>query len=397
MRHSISFSAVANLTTSRLGGTKMSQRDSVVRIARVVLGEEEIRAVEAVLRSGNLREGKKCAQFEQALARKVGAKHAISVSSGTAALHVACLATLRPDDEVIVPAFAFAATATAVVMTGARPVFADIDLKTYTIEVEDMRRKITPRTRAIIPVHLYGNACDVQGLQQVAADHDLLLIWDAAQAHGTTYNGHDVGSFGDLVCYSFYPTKNITTGEGGMITTSDPDLYQACRLVKSHGELREYYHTCLGLNYRMTEIAAAIGLVQLRRLDDWVRMRRANAAFLDRSLTDTKAITTPYLPPNVGHSYHQYTIALHPAKISCSRDEFVEALRAEGIEARVHYPRPLHHQPVFRDFAAPDGLENSERAARTVISLPVHPHLSDDELERIARAVHIVADQYAVS
>lgn len=372
-------------------------RERIVPIAEVILGDEEISAVEEVLRSGNLRAGRKCSEFERAFAAKVGAKYAISVSSGTAALHVACLATLRPGDEVIVPAFTFVATASVVAIVGATPVFADIHPKTYTVDIEDVQRKISPRTKALIPVHLYGNACDIDALKQVAAEHNLLLIWDAAQAHGTTYNGHDIGSFGDLVCYSFYPTKNMTTGEGGMITTNDSDLHEACRLIKSQGQPRKYYHTRLGLNYRMTDIAAAIGLVQLDRLDGSVQKRQANAAFLNKALGDIEAIQTPYVPPNVNHSFHQYTITLDLDSLNCTRNEFVDAMKAEGVETGVHYSLPLHQQPIFKDTAPHNGLRNSERAAQSVVSLPVHPYLSSDDLEHVVQAVHAVIDRFAAS
>src|SRR5919199_1594248 len=225
----------------------------IVPVASVDVRAEDIEAVASVLASGNLRQGRVVAEFEEAFAARVGACHAVAVSSGTAALHLAYMALFTPGDEVIVPAFTFIATASMLLAVGAVPVFADVDPRTFTLSLEDVRARITGRTRGIVGVHLFGNACDIEGLQRLADKHRLTLVWDAAQALGTEYNGREVGSYPTACCYSFYPTKNITTGEGGMITSDDSRLGEQFRLLRSQGASGKYVHTALGFNYRMTD------------------------------------------------------------------------------------------------------------------------------------------------
>lgn len=371
--------------------TKQSpQEEKVIPIAHVRFDSGEIDAAVAVLRSGNVRQGKVTRELEERFAAMVGARHAVAVSSGTAALHLAWLALLEPGDEVLVPAFTFIATASTVVFAGGRPIFCDVDPATATLDLEDAARRLTPRTRAIAPVHLYGGACDVDGIQRLAREHGLRIVWDAAQAHGTSVNGRDVGSFADMVCYSFYPTKNMTTGEGGMITTNDDALAERLRLLRSHGQERKYEHTLLGLNYRLTDVQAAIGLVQLDQLPGWLEQRRANARRLDALLAGLPGITTPTSLPGVEHSYHQYTIQIDAAAAGITRDDLQAALAARGIQSAVHYPRPLHRQPVFAPEHGATSLPVSERLAESVLSLPVHPALTEDDLERIGASVRSI-------
>ncbi len=374
------------------GGKPVS--DHWIPISKPIIGDEEVREVVRVLRSGLFREGELTRRFEEEFREKCGSKYAVAVNSGTAALHLAFMAMIKPGDEVIVPSFTFAASVNTIVLAGGRPVFADIDERTFTLDPDDVLEKITPRTVAIEPVHLYGQPADIKALSEIAEDHGLKLVWDAAQAHGAKYQGRDVGSFDDVVCFSFYATKNMTTGEGGMITTNDEGLARRFRLMKSHGEARRYWHVELGLNYRMTELQAAIGIHQLRKLEKFNAVREENARALTEALRRVEGIITPYVRPGCRHVFHQYTIMLELERFGCTRDEFVEALRAENIDARVYYPVPMHQQPVYRELAKGIKLPVTEEVAKRVISLPVHPALSREDLELVIRAVEKVVDHF---
>ncbi len=360
--------------------------DPPISISCVGLGDEEIEAALKVLRSGRLVQGPQVQAFEEAFAAHVGTKHAIAVSSGTAALHIGYLCILEPDDEVLVPSFTHISTASMVAFAGGRPVFCDIDAETLTIDLDELERKATSKTKAVAAVHLFGNACPIDQILTFARKRGIKVLWDAAQAHGTSYHGKDVGGFNDLVCYSFYPTKNMTTGEGGMIATNEDKLAERCRLLRSHGQAKKYWHTLLGLNYRMAEVEAAIGLEQLRRLPALVETRRSNAAFLTERLSSLPGITLPMIPDGVAHSFHQFCILVDEGKARLSRDELAQRLKGKGIECRVHYPRPLHQQPVFSNNGITE-LPVSERVARHILSLPVHPMLTQPQLERIAQGV----------
>lgn len=362
-----------------------------VPIAGVQLTDPEIAAVVRVLRSGHLVAGAAVRSFEEQFARQVGADYAVAVSSGTAALHIAYLALLNPGNEVLVPGFTHISTASMVYFASGRAVLCDVDRRTFTLSLEDATRKLTPKTAAIAPVHLFGNACDVDGVRKLSQLHNLKIIWDAAQAHGTRHWGKDVGGFADLVTYSFYPTKNMTTGEGGMIVTSNKELYQRCKLLRGHGQTKKYYHESLGLNYRMTEIGAALGLEQLKKLAGSTHKRRRNAERLSERLGKVDGITIPFVPEGVDHSFHQYSILLDLDRFRGSRDEFVAALEAEGVEAAVHYPRTLNQQPPF---ATGDlCLRNCEWLTQRIMSLPVHPLLADEDIDKVAAAVCKVAAQ----
>ena len=364
-----------------------------IPIARVELTDDEIEAAVEVLRSGQLIQGPQTRALEAAFAETVGARHAVAVSSGTSALHIVYSALFEPGDEVLVPAFSHISTASMVSLAGCTPVFCDIDPQTYTLDVGDARKRITPNTRGIVPVHLFGNACEVDGIVELARDRDLRIVWDAAQAHGTRYRGADVGSFDDAATYSFYPTKNMVTGEGGMITTNDDDLAEQCRLLRSHGQTEKYYHPSLGYNYRMTDVESAIGLKQLEKLDDRVAARRRNAERITQGLSDLAEVQTPVVSEGVEHSYHQYTIALDLEALTCSRNEFGNALQDLGIGNGVHYPRPLHRQPAFEERLGVTSLPISEGLAERVLSLPVHPTLTSAELDRVIRGVRDVVEQ----
>jgi len=361
--------------------------DKLIPIGQPLLGAEEINSVVDVLKSGRLREGTKCREFEEMFAQKVGAKYAVATSSGTAALHIAYLTLLQGGEEVIVPSFTFIATASMVFFAGGNPVFCDIDSRTFTMDIGDLKRRITPKTKVIAPVHLFGNACDVKQIMEIARDNNLRIIWDAAQALGTTYDGKDIGCFDEMVCYSFYPSKNITTGEGGMIVTNDRELYEKCRLLRSHGQAAKYQHTLLGLNYRMTDIQAAIGVEQTKKMDAFITKRRENARYLTAALSGMDGITPPWVKSDAGHTYNQYSILLNLDRFKDDRDAFVAALGKENIGAAVHYPIPLHKQPAFIKLVGDLTLPVSEDVSKRILSLPVHPHLGKRELDLIVQAV----------
>ncbi|KXB01994.1 aminotransferase DegT [candidate division MSBL1 archaeon SCGC-AAA261F17] len=364
--------------------------EDFIPIANVELSDDEIQAAVEVLKSGYLRQGPKTKEFEEKFAEKVGSEHAVAVSSGTAALHIAYLAMLDSGDEVLVPSFSHISTASMVSFANCKPIFCDLDPRTFTLNLESAEERLTEKTRAIVPVHLFGNACDVDEITDFADEHELRIIWDAAQAHGTKYKGKDVGSFDDLVCYSFYPTKNMTTGEGGMITTNDSKINEECRLLREHGQVKKYFHTTLGLNYRMTDVEAAIGIRQLEKLDDFVSERRGNAEQLTEKLSEIDGVTPPLVKEGIKHSYHQYAILLDLDELECTRDEFIESLNKKGIGTAVHYPRPLHKQPIFQELLGDSPLPTSEDISKRILSLPVYPGLGEGDLERIIEGVRAI-------
>ena len=359
-----------------------------IPIAKPFIGDEEIEAVIKVLRSGMLAQGEEVKLFEQEFAEYIGVKHAIAVANGTAALDLALKALgIGPGNEVITTPFTFIATANAVLFQEARPIFADIDPRTYNLDPNSVLEKITNKTKAIIVVHLYGQPADMKAFREIAEDYKLLIIEDAAQAHGAEFEGRKVGSMGDVGIFSFYPTKNMTTGEGGMITTNNDQVARKARLLRDHGQTRKYFHEILGWNLRMTNIAAALGRVQLRRLDKLNRIREENAEKLTKGLQVVRGITPPYVDPRVKHVWHQYVIRVEPG-FPLSRDELAEFLRSKGIGTAVHYPIPVHRQPLYRKLGYPqDDCPNAIEASRRVLSLPVHPHLSDDDIKYIIDAV----------
>jgi len=366
----------------------------MISIAKPMFTDKEIRDVISVLKSGYLRQGTKTEEFEKGFCKRVGSKYAYAVNSGTAALHVSYLSLLEQGDEVIVPAFTFIATASTVVYSNARPVFSDISEETFTIDPQDVNEKISPKTRAIAPVHLFGHAADMTTLGEIAEDHNIYLVNDAAQAHGTRIDGKDVGAFDDLNCYSFYPSKIMTTGEGGIVTTNERRFYEKGRLIRSHGQESKYHHTIFGLNYRMTEIAAVIGLNQLEKLDMFLEKRKRNAETLTKALGDIEGIRPPVIKNNIDHSFNVYSVLMDLSQFKCTRDEFVEALQAENIGCRVHYPTPLTKQPVFRKNFKVDECPVAESVSERIFSLPVHPHLNKTTLEKIIEALELVAGYY---
>lgn len=350
--------------------------------AKPLIGAEERAAVDRVMRSGMLAQGPEVAAFEDEFAKIVDGAHCVAVNSGTSALHLALLALdLQAGDEVLVPSFTFAASANSIALVGAVPVFVDIDPTTFCIDVAAARAAVTPRTRAIMPVHLYGQPADMAALGSLAAEHGLLVIEDAAQAVAASFSGTPAGAFGDAACFSFYPTKNMTSGEGGMVTTRDAAVARTLRLLRNQGMERRYANEIVGLNNRMTDLHAAIGRVQLGKLDDWTVQRRANAAFFDAEL---RGVVVPAVDPRAVHVYHQYTVRIAGG----DRDGFAAELHERGIGSGVYYPTPVHRLPSF---ALELDLPETARAAAEVLSLPVHPALSRGDLERIVETVNSVA------
>jgi len=364
-----------------------------IRINQPCIDKEELRAVEEVLLSGILTDkngmGPRVMEFERAFAKFIGVKHAIAVSSGTAALHAALLAVgVREGDEVILPSFTFSATAEAVVLCGAKPVFADIDPETFSINADTISRVLSAKTKAIIPVHLYGRPADMAPILEIARERGIAVIEDAAQAHGASLDGKMAGAMGDMGCFSFYGAKNMTTGEGGMVTTNDDDYAEALRAIRTHGESRPYWTVRLGHNYRMTEIAAAIGLVQLQKLPRMLERRRENAARLSEELSMIGKLSIPRDPERGSNSWYVYTVRLIGANAG-RRNKVVEKLRSKSIDAQVYYETPVHLLPFYMErFDLGAGmLPETEKASRQVFSLPVHPMVEPDDIEYMANTL----------
>ena len=359
--------------------------------ARPLIGAEERAAVDAVLAGGMVVQGPQVAAFEEEFsARVVGGAHCVAVNSGTSAQHLAALAAGAGADreaEVIVPSFTFAATANSVAIAGARPVFADIDPVTFTLDPASVEAAVTERTIAIEVVHLYGLPADMPEILDIARRHGLAVWEDCAQAHAAAIGDEPVGAFGAWGSFSFYPTKNMTSLEGGMVSTADAGLARRVRLLRNQGMERQYANEVVGLNNRMTDVAAAVGRVQLTRLAGWTAARRANAAALDAGLAGAPGVVTPHVPSGYTHVYHQYTIRLEGAS-AVERDEVARVLREQWrVGTGVYYPIPNHRLPSLAPYAPGLDLPGTEKAARECLSLPVHPSLSEADLERIVRAV----------
>ena len=354
----------------------------MIPIAKPLIGLEEERAVAEVLKSGMIASGPRVEEFEKRFADYVGTKYALATTSGTTALHLGLLSIdAKAGDEVIVPAFSFIASANAPLFCEAKPVFCDVNSKTFNIDIDKIKGLINDKTKAIMPVHLYGQASDMNPILEIAEKHGLSVIGDACQAHGAKYDDKMVGSFGDLECFSFYPTKNMTTSEGGMITTNDEELYEKINSIRNHGREQTkwgYEHGRLGYNYRMTDIAAAIGLEQLNKLPDFNNKRKQNARFLNENL---QGVQIPHVLENAEHVYHQYTIKTD------QREKLVQNLKDNQIGFGIYYPKPLHHFNHLTKYSHND-LQVSEKISGQVLSIPVHPALQQQELEKIVQVIN---------
>lgn len=351
--------------------------------ARPIIGEDERAAVDRVMHSGMLAQGPEVAAFEREFSEHFGLdRPCVAVNSGTSGLHLGLLSCgVKAGDEVIVPSFTFAATANSVALTGATPVFADIDPSTFCLDPGSVEAAITDRTVAVMPVHLYGHPADMPALQDLARRRDLRIFEDAAQAHGASLAGTPVGSFGDFAMFSLYPTKNMTSGEGGMVSVATTEIERLMRLYRNQGMERQYQNEVVGLNNRMTDIHAAIGRVQLTKVDGWTKQRQDNAAFLSAHL---EGVIVPTVAEGAGHVFHQYTI-----RVPEDRDGFATALREEHqVGSGMFYPVPNHRLAPFQ---ADVDLPNTEAAARECLSLPVHPSLTQADLDRIVTAVNALA------
>ena len=354
----------------------------MIPIAKPIIGDEEKEAVLEVLNSGIIAQGPRVREFELAFSEFTGTEFAIAVNSGTAALHMALLAhDIGKGDEVITTPFTFISTSNSILFTGARPVFVDIEEETFNIDPDRIQERITGKTRALLPVHLYGHPADMKAIMEIAEDHKLLVIEDACQAHGAEFNGKRVGSFG-TGCFSFYPTKNMTTSEGGMITTDDKRIAEKARMLRDHGSRERYIHEILGFNLRMTDISAAIGLCQLRKLPEFNRRRVENAQTLNR-LIHNESIIIPRVRENCKHVFHQYTI-----RVTDDRDRIVSILNEKGIGTGIYYPIPIHRQTLYKDLGYNETLPVSERLANEVISLPIHPSVTMENLEYISSVLN---------
>jgi perosamine synthetase len=361
----------------------MPEHEEPIPAVKVTISEAERAAVDAVLASGHLVQGAQVAAFEEEFATIVDGRFCVAVNSGTSALHLGLLAAgIGPGDEVIVPSFTFAATANAVVRAGATPVFADIERDQFGLDPASVEPALTAATKAVMPVDLYGHPS--ASLVALCNTHNLLLLEDACQAHGASLDGKPAGCLGDIGAFSFYASKNMTTGEGGMVVCADGDIARRVRMLRNQGMEVRYQNEVAGLNNRMTDLAAAIGRVQLGHLLDWNERRRAIAAVYDRELAALPGIVTPPVAPGAVHAYHQYTLR------ASRRDGLLEALLAGGIGAAVYYPVPTHRLPAY---ASNVHLPETERAAAEVLSLPIRPNLTDDDVHRVVTAVREIVEE----
>ena len=364
--------------------------ERLIPIARPQVGFAERRAVNRVLKSGGLAQGPEVAAFEEEFsASVVDGRPCVAVNSGTSAQHLGLLASgIGPGDEVIVPSFTFAATANAVALTGATPVFADISRDDFCLNPESVEAAISPKTAGIMPVHLFGHPAPLMRLKKIAETHQLELFEDAAQAHLASLGGRKVGTVGRFASFSFYPTKNMTSGEGGMVVCEDEELARKVRLLRNQGMDKPYENEVVGFNNRMTDIHAAIGRVQLKRLPAWTERRQRNARILDSAL---RGLDTPVTQPDAVHVYHQYTI-----RVPQNRSVVVQELREKhSIGTGIYYPIPNHLLPSLNGFPRVDDLPNTIRASEEVLSLPVHPGLRRRHLNRISEAVRLVIGEQA--
>jgi perosamine synthetase len=364
----------------------------MIRIAQPEIEKEEIEAVNEVLRSGMLAQGPKVAQLEEDFAEYCGTQHALAVNSGTAAIHVALLAAgIGKDDEVITVPFSFIATINPIIMVGAKPVLVDINPNTFCIDVDKIERAITPKTKAIIPVHLYGQTADIDEINALAKKHNLVVIEDACQAIGAEYKNRKAGNLGNMGCFSLYATKNIMCGEGGIITTNDEKYVAVIKSLRQHGMSGPYMYDGLGYNYRLTDLQAAIAIEQLKKITKFTENRQKNAKLLNEGLKGINGLVTPKLAVSRNHVYHQYTVRIQP-NFPMSRDDFVKAMQSKEVGAGVYYPRALHSYSHIAKLGFNIGdFPESEKAASEVVSLPVHPHVTPEDVQVIIDTVREVA------
>lgn len=369
-----------------------------VALVRPTIGEEEVAAVVGVMRTGQLAQGPQTLEFEKEFARACGVEHAVAVNSGTAALHCALEAVgVTAGDEVVTTPFTFAATATPILMQGAIPKFVDIDPRTFNADVSSLAASLSPRTKAVIAVDLFGLPVDITGVEELQAKN-IAVVEDACQAIGGARDGKKAGALGNVGAFSLYATKNLMSGEGGVLTTNDARIASAARRFRHHGQGDQYEYLSLGYNYRMTDLAASIGRVQLTRLEKIEAARRSNARVYDERLAGIPGLVTPFVPAGVSHAYHQYSILIDSSKTPAGigRDALRTALSERGIATGIYYPKPLHLHPLFAKFGFAKGdFPIAERVATQILALPIHGGLTDDDLTYVCETIRelVGADQ----
>ena len=361
-----------------------------IPIAQPMIGKEEIEAVKKVFKSGSLAQGPQVEKFEKEFAKFIGTKYAIAISSGTTALHLALLAAgIKAGDEVITTPFTFIATANSILYTGAKPVFADINEETYNLDPKSVESKIAKKTRVILVVHLYGQMADMEAISKIAKKHKLKIIEDACQSHGAKFKNKKAGSIGLASCFSFYPTKNMTTGEGGMITTNSANLALKAKILRNHGSEMRYVYDFLGYNFRMTDIAAAIGIEQLKKLNQFNHKRIENAKYLSRKLEGIGGIIIPEIAKGSSHVFHQYTIRVTQEYL-LTRDQLTKKLQKKGIGFGIYYPILTYQQNFYKKMGYKDKHKTAEKLVKEVLSLPIHPKVNKSDLDYIAQVIRDV-------
>lgn len=389
---------MATMATTELainGGTPVFEKP--VPFMAVGLTKKDIAAANVVLESGMLRAASKCAALEERFAQASDAKIGLTCANGTCALQLAYGALLEPGDEVIVPAWTYIATVSMLVAAGAKVVFCDVLEDSYQADPKDIEKKITKNTKAIAVTHLYGIPCDIDAIQALAKKHNLKVVYDAAQAHLATYNGKGIGAFGDAVTYSFYATKNLGTGEGGMVTTNDESVARQMGLLRSHGETDKYLHEQVGFNYRMNDITGAIGLSKLDDLPGQTDRRREVAKIYDARIDAIDGISRPVPTKGSDPAWHLYTCRFDPAAFTCTRDEFMAALNKEGVPTALHYPKSLTRQPAFKHVVEQNGGHEPPVAlklAERIFCIPIHQNLTDEQANGVCDAIDKVATAF---
>ena len=357
-----------------------------VPLSKMFVDEEMKRTAIEVLEGKRFIKGPHLAGFEKEFAEFCGSKHGIAVSSGTTALYAAFWALgIKQGDEIIAPSHTFIATVNPAILLGGKPVFADIEEKTYTVDPREIEKKITPKTKAIVPVHLYGQPVDMDPILEVAEKKGVTVIEDACQAHASEYKGRKIGSMGRIACFSFFPSKNMTVcGDGGMITTNDAELAEKMGMFRDQGRKDKYLHEMVGMNFRLSELHCALGRVQLRHLGEWTDRRRAHAA-LYKKLLDPAKVGLPFEADYAKHVFHMFVVRVK------NRDKLAALLKDQGIETGVHYPIPVHQQPAMKSFAR-GPLPVTERIAGEILSLPMSPELSEEEIRFVGEKVNELAE-----
>lgn len=359
--------------------------DMKVNLCEIHIDQKTKQKVLDTLSSGQFVKGKENVEFEKEFASYVGTRYAVAVQSGTSAIHLALIALgLKPRDDVMMPSFTFVATATPVVHLGGRPVFADIDMDTYTISTDDVRRNITKRTKAIVPVHLYGHPANMRELCEIAEENDIPVLEDACQAHGALCHDKKVGSIGNVGCFSFYPSKNMTVaGDGGMVTTDSAEIAEQVSMLRDAGrkEGDKYCHDLVGFNFRLSEVHAAVGRMQLQDLEEWIEKRRMVASMYRKGLSDVDRITLPREKNWARHVYYVYTIRCR------ERDKLQKHLKEKGVSTGIYYPIPVHQQPCMKGAVKQEKLKNTETCAIDVLSLPMHPWLKENQIGYVIDAI----------